>query len=173
MKWQNVLIEKCRAVNAEPIVEGDKLYIACASEPTEEFKAAVLFIVPPEITFEIKVAPKPSTLTAIQMIAGSTTIDKDSKGVMFKGDHIIFDLRGLDEDAPFWNQVSTILKNDGFFKTWTFIIDGVEHLINPKLVDVLAKNATVRESIITDDDMLNLQIVLGNAQTIDDIINAL
>jgi hypothetical protein len=171
MDWEKVVIKNCKSINAEPTYIGDEhtLAIVCAEEPTDGFMRALRSVVPNELNLKCLVGTKPSTQSMIQELINSIQPARTSKGISYKGRHLWASLDGIPADDSFWEDLSKLLRNDGFFKSWTYIIDGVEYLIDPKIVFSTVK----RDTQFTDDDMMNLRISLENAQTIDDILAAL
>jgi hypothetical protein len=88
-----------------------------------------------------------------------------------KGRDLQYNLIGNAEaiQEGFWDQVRDVVIGDGFFESFTFTINGVTVLsYDAKIAALIAEHT--RTTVISQDDILNLSISLGAAQTVDEFL---
>lgn len=165
------LLQICLSNRVEIAVITDTVYFVSAHEMEQGFKEKCRELVPDKLKVDFRVNIKPSTG---QMIAN--TISK--LGAMqsapdIQGKHLNVRIVGrvLIDPAPVWEKINDLIKNDGFFDSWTIILnDETVHEYRP-VYEEIARNK--RERVISSDDITNLRISLGRAETVEDFINSI
>jgi hypothetical protein len=175
MKAAKNILAFCTKHRAEllPVDKGYMVFVA--HELTQEAEAELRGLIPDSESAEIKfeVAPKLQTKMNVENLIRRAQ-PKDGK-VLPDLDHrsITIELEGVADGDPVWGEMSEVLKRDGFFDSWKFVIEGQEVSVLPKMSEELAKNRNQRATGISETDITDLKISLGNAQTIDDILKAI
>ena len=174
-QWQSVLMEFCRRANIEPVLDSDKLVLVCPDELTGNVKANIQGILGgSDVQFQFIVSPKPSTMKILGELVKEVEREAEpgSPGISRKEGRLIIDLKGVPESHPFWGRASSALKTDGFFKQWTFVIDGREVVVNAKVLAEQNLNAKF-ERKLDEDDVTNVKIALESAKSVDEFLASL
>ena len=88
------------------------------------------------------------------------------------GRTIVIEAYGVPESDPVWGELSQVLRKDGYFESWKYVIEGNEVKVFPDVMDAMASRKG-RNTAINEGDITDLKISLGNAQTVDDILKAM
>ena len=172
MKIAKSILAYCNKYKAEllPIKEGFVVAVPkkLAQEEEDELRAII-----PDEPCHFEVAPKSQTHTNLMNLIHRAHPEDGKVLPDLEHRSITIELAGVREDDPVWGEISEALKRDGFFDAWKFVIEGKEVCVLPKMIDELAKNRNQRSTGISETDITDLKISLGNAQTIDDILKAI
>lgn len=171
MKKAQKILSFCTRNKAEfhPAEEGYVLLIPTqlAPEVEAEFEEIVS-----GAKVEFQVHPKLATKEHLDNLIIRARPETASVNPDLETRSVVIELGGVLKSDPVWGEMTEVLKKDGFFDTWTFVIEGEEHKIRPEIQDKIQENEKGR-TVITNEAVTNLKIALGNAQTIDDILNAM
>ena len=85
---------------------------------------------------------------------------------------LVIEAEGVPEDDPVWGEVSKVIRSDGYFESWKYVIEGNEVKVIPDVMDAVSSRKG-RDTAINEGDITDLKISLGNAQTVDDILKAM
>jgi len=174
MKTAKAVLVFCNEHQAEfmPTSKGYTVAVPRKLDPAAETELKALI---PDKPITFVEAPKIRTRIAIENMIHRA---KPQKAEVSEPDReqrtVTISMEGIAEDDPVWDEMSSVLHKDGFFDSWKFNCDGDEREVVAKLIEVIAKNkATARQRTIGEDDITDLKISLGNAQTVDDILKAM
>jgi hypothetical protein len=162
-------LSACSKHEAEASYDDNAIVLRSPYDLAEEAKAEIAGTLPEGVTLKFIAAPKSSTITDIRNLLDS--VHAPGEATTEPGSATIR-VEGIEEDHPVWGELSNVLRKDRFFKSWKFIVNGKEMVVNPKVVDEIEKNARLRARF-GDDDMLNLKIALESTQDVNDFINSL
>jgi len=89
-----------------------------------------------------------------------------------EGRTIVIEANGVPESDPVWGEMSQVLRKDGYFESWKYVIEGNEVKVFPDVMDAMSSRKG-RDTAINEGDITDLKISLSNAQTVDDILKAM
>jgi hypothetical protein len=174
MKTAKAVLVFCNEHRAEftPSPDGYTVAVPRKLDPAVETELTKLL---PDKPITFVESPKIRTRINLQNLINRT---KPQKVEVSEPDQerrtVTISMEGIAEDDPVWDEMSDVLHKDGFFDSWKFNCDGQEREVVAKLIEVIAKDkATARQRTIGEDDITDLKISLGNAQTVDDILKAM
>lgn len=166
------LKEHCDALNFEITIIGQQLCIIGA-EITERDKQQIRNFIPINVPYMFQEGPKLTTLESVKILAMRNRIEHiELKSPDLKKRKLNIIVQG-DLEISIMEKIQAILEDDGYFKNILFII-------NNEVVD-LSTCKKIREQldqvqnrqVISQDDILNLQIALGSTSNIDDFLSTL
>lgn len=173
MKTAKAILSFCIKHRAEFLPLGKNYVLTVARKLDEAAEAEFRALVPDrEVTF-IE-SPKIQTRINLENILSRTRPQQASISEPdIEHRSVTVNMEGVPESDPAWGEISDVLRKDGFFDSWKFVIDGQEHEVIAKMIDEVAKNKEGHRRNIGDDDITDLKISLANAQTVDDILKAM
>ena len=183
MDWYKRMVEICAEYGIEPMVVSEGILQFTSSEiPSPQVRQQLEKVIPPEFQVQFIQGPKVTILNQICMLikqaGGLSDVLPTQDGIL----NIASTLKG---DHPVWDEVETVAKTDKFIiQIKRTYVDPLRLGVKqpPVIKSVSNKKANLDDEIeknqetgqdITKDDILNLQIKLGQAETIDDFLNAL
>jgi hypothetical protein len=174
LKTAKAILTFCSKHRAEFLENGkDGYMVFVAKKLATEVEEELRSLVANGKTIAFKEAPKLQTQTQVQSLISRAHPD----AAMVKPDldqrTLFISMDGVEESHPVWGQLTEALKKDGFFESWKLVANGHETRVIASTVDDLAKNTAGKDKAISEDDVTNLKISLGSAQTVDDILKAI
>lgn len=175
------LHQHCLKYKIESGETEDKIIFFCPTMPDEKIRVELISIAPKEAECIFVVGPKRSThetLILLLKMAGIDNmtlfkfIDATTKNVAAGNTNLVikFDQQ-IEDDNPLWNDIGMVLAKDGFYKTWQITFgDKTVTDLSIKIAEEISENHHIRDNIILDDDMLNLQISLNKEQDVLDFL---
>lgn len=165
--------------------EDGSLIMIGSKYPTSAVINRLVKYIPAEVTYRFEEGPKRNTLLRIQDILKQL-------GLMFAanmrsvGDdrNVVIDIMGLPlmDPAESIAQISDLLYKDGFFNAWKFVYNGQQmlHMDRDEYAKTLelvkaqdkiqSRPKPVRETIISEDDITNLHILLNEEISFDEFL---
>ena len=198
MEWYNQLLMICEAKKLEPIKQGDVLHIVGSTIPSKDTQAKIKAIIPKTMPVKYITGPKSFTINKIVSVlrmAGSTVVDIAGtlEGIL------LIKEAGIPVNHPAWDEVERIALSDAYIndvrkeevelppmlqalKSVTDTLmkqpssdSSFTAPINPitdKLSTEIEKNRE-KGDYIQKNDITDLKIALGKAQTIDEFLEAI
>jgi hypothetical protein len=161
--------------NMEAIPLRDTLMLICPRLPPKEVMEQLRSIVPPDQFSEVKIVEslKTTTTEAITRLLSPHT---DPFSPMLKGRHLKLELSGhsptLSPESTLWSILGRVLSADPYLEGFQIICNGEEiQTFNRKVSLEIAAHPVGK--IITKDEILNLSIELGKANTVEEFLNAI
>jgi hypothetical protein len=162
--WKALLAKKCIPFKIQPVVTIDKVTFYCPVEPKGETKAQLIQSLPHDLQHEFLIQPKPQTMEAVTILlltVGGTVISSYKT--------LTISLPETSDTIPIHEiiqDINDILSIDEYFESWSIRVGDqvtIYTLAQAKAqVNVnqeLGKHTT-RAQAISDDDLLNLKIML-------------
>lgn len=151
----------CRKHGVEPKITASEIILICAKLPNSKAQKEIISMIPGNLTPRFTLGPKSSTLATCRTYLKAAGASAD---INFKDHHLNINIPGnaeVNTEAPLWDQLQTILKSDPYLKTWKVMACGQTIIdYNRPIMEEYAKNSSIREDPIRDDDILNLKIDL-------------
>lgn len=173
MDWKSQIVSACNEKGYELAQDTrtNELHIFCPEKPTQCFREAMERFAGGNAHIVFDVAPKQSTtlgiMALVQNLRGKSKANEDIGHLEIDLDLEPNDVEGLKD------HVHDMLLRDKFFKSWTVTVKGNEILDYNRKVAEECEGHNIRESIFTDDDMLNLKIALESAETVDAFLESI
>ena len=162
--WHSKLKEICDTNNYEYIVDHKNIVFFCPKVPSEGQQKEILNIIPEPFLHRFMVGPKASTIHAISILVlrarlMNASVRLEENKLIINGgenDVSINDIELLTEG------ITKLLEKDGYFKEWTLIHKGQEYYYNIEIAETITQNNKKRDSVISENDILDLQITLND-----------
>lgn len=166
-----MILDFCQQRNVELVPQGDIAIFICPKIPESSVQERIKAEMPSGIQIQYVATIKMQTTATLAILlsqsGGNLRVDKGE----VKERHLDYQLLGNAEAIPegFWEQVRDVVIGDGFFESFTFTVNGVTVLhYDAKIAALIAEHT--RTTVISQDDILNLSISLGAAQTVDEFL---
>jgi hypothetical protein len=170
--WKNTLMEVCKNLNIEPVIERDKIFFVCSRIPVDKNK--ITSILPDGYICEFVEGIKPSTInlikiTCIQHGIVYVNIKEIKQGISLR----CANREGSSEEDSLDSTLCTILAEDGYTENFEITLNnsGLKNY-NIKILKILSQHR-VRETYIKEEDMTDLRIILETSKSSEDLINQL
>lgn len=169
--WIDDLRNMCNNFRIEPfITDNKKIIFFCPKIPETEIKNKLIKILPKTKKYEFIEGPKISTTQAIKAIfsqAGiiKAEVEQTKHKLIIKAE--TFPNFG-DNLNPLWGAINRVLEQDGFFTSWKITINDKTANIDLKVAQEIKKHP--KWDKITDDDLINLKILLNQNKDVNDFI---
>lgn len=165
------LYKKCIKHNIEPleVVKDNMIIFMCPKIPDKDTQLELLEDIP-TVQYRFIEAPKVTTRDVLEILLKSIGFYGELQ--MKERKIIIKSTMKIDPNHPFWAEVQELLYKDGYFTEWEITLGDKSIICKKSVVEEVQKNVK-RDHTISKDDILNLQIVLGNKRDVLDIIKDL
>jgi hypothetical protein len=154
----------CSAVPKEGVI----IFI-CPEKPVMKVMKNIAMDMPENWHCQFVVQIRPSTTAELEILlrqsGGEAKID-------YQENHICIQVKGPDVvpiDDPYWDELPRILCEDKYVERWDLFINGQKMFAyNSRVAEEIKTMHKVREEGFTDDDMLNLHIMLEASHSVAD-----
>lgn len=180
MDWREQILKILHRYNAEtqegtvqlgPFQIGSRMLVISPRELSDRTQNKVRGLVPEDTHVEFHVGVKHSSWAALIHLVAShggmaqiAQVEPRVASISVRGQ--------VDESAEdLWGQVDDLLITDGYFKRWRIIMNGNnihEHDVELSKAMAKALPVTQRETVINEDDQLNLKIALETASSLEE-----
>jgi hypothetical protein len=173
--WYQKFNEACKKHNVEGLKHPDgSMLIICPKKLGKRAQKSIEGTLPEDMPCVFIEGPKPSTDGAMRDVAkkfvmmGSVQASPCDRKI-----HIT--VMGQTVDDPEWSLVDDILMKDGYYDEWTISLNNQEVYSKTRksietLQSIALDKSRDRDRVLTDDDILNVQILLSTVETVDDFI---
>jgi hypothetical protein len=173
MKDRKAKLLFCNEHKAEYNPGPDGSLIVVSPEELSETVQEKFCAMNPNRTLTFEVAPKKITLLTMETLL----VRAQPSHIDLKPDlehrTLVLETEGVDDSDSLWSKITDVLNQDGYFKSWQYVINGKVVQVLPKLTNEIVQNNLSKHTTINDGDVTDLKISLAKAQTVDDILKVM
>ena len=194
MDWKKEILEWLEKHNGEGVnTDKGTMFVFPKINNKARMKEEIRGILPDDHTFDIIEGPKQNSLQEISKVfsgkVGEISSKKEDKHIIFQVstkrgglDQLLGAMVGqnqqqqqepLQADSEEWCRVTEILSKDGYFSSWEYVLDGKSIGMFHKILSAEHSKNMKQGQYIKKDDLLNLKIALGEANSVEEFLAAM
>lgn len=176
--WEDTFNRLCIENSIEPVIDGSNFILVVPKMPSEEVQQKIRELVPPQIQYQYREAPKISTTEGLRVLllqAGAQSalveIKEHILSITIQGDVPIL----TEQDSHIWPVIQNLLKADQFVEGWKVTVNGtLMSQYDRKMAAALSTQVKPeRDTSILQDEITDLRITLENCQDVNDFISTI
>jgi hypothetical protein len=185
-EWFEKIQKRCIELQAEvfayrkPGEDFQRIKFIFPKMPSDQDKELINEAIPKDLVPEFEEGPRNATLGSLELIAGIQGMDGSLEDFDIIREHphyVKVVLKGKEElqDSRFCAVLVKVLNDEPYIREWDIVLNDEKIFSKNEIADKVMAEKEVRpdRGVISSDDILNVKIALGSAETVEDFLKSI